>query len=283
MTHHTVTGAGGVALHVAEHGDPDGAPILFIHGWSQSELAWVRQYSDPALARFRLLGLDLRGHGMSARPTADADYADPDIWADDIAAVVGALDLRNLTLVGWSYGGAVVCDYLRRYPDAPVRSVNFVSAVVATPPGAVESPVGPKFRDALKGACGDDLGAAIDAMRAFVTAMTAAPLPQEIRERILAFSMIVPPSVRSAVLKRRSKPDWTVAAIDRPVLATHGAEDSVVFPVSSDYILEHCPDARGSRYPATGHMPFLEAPERFNRDLAEFAEAHASRDHRAPV
>lgn len=273
MTNHMVSGAGGVALHVSEHGNSTGAPILFVHGWSQSELCWMLQYSAEALAQFRLLGLDLRGHGMSARPAADEDFADADIWADDVAAVVDALDLRELTLVGWSYGGLVVCDYLRRYPDAPVRAINFVGAVVATPPGAVESPIGPAFKDHLEEACGDDLGVSIDAIRAKIDGMAAASLPPEIRDRFLAFNMVVPPSVRAATLKRQSKPDWTVGRIRQPVLATHGAADRVVLPASSDYIVDTCPAAKGSRYPATGHMPFVEAPERFNRELAEFANA----------
>lgn len=100
MRHHVLTGSNGTRLHVAEHGPRDGAPILLIHGWSQVELCWEAQYDAQDLAWFRLLGLDLRGHGLSRAPSDPEDFAEADFWADAVAAVIDGLNLEAVTPVG---------------------------------------------------------------------------------------------------------------------------------------------------------------------------------------
>ena len=67
-TVHSVQGGGGLRLHVCEWGNQDGPPILFIHGWSQNQLCWARQYESELAEEFRLVAFDLRGHGMSEAP-----------------------------------------------------------------------------------------------------------------------------------------------------------------------------------------------------------------------
>ena len=79
MKHHRITG-GGTQLHVAETGNPDGRPILFIHGFSQCSLSWGRQLSSDLADDDRLIAMDLRGHGQSDKPR-DA-YGESKLWAD---------------------------------------------------------------------------------------------------------------------------------------------------------------------------------------------------------
>jgi pimeloyl-ACP methyl ester carboxylesterase len=81
MKHHTIIGGGGVRLHLVETGDPSGRPILFIHGFSQCSLAWSRQLNSDLADRYRLIAMDMRGHGQSEKPR-DA-YADSRLWADE--------------------------------------------------------------------------------------------------------------------------------------------------------------------------------------------------------
>jgi pimeloyl-ACP methyl ester carboxylesterase len=113
MRIHTVRGGGGLALHVREWGRADGPPILLIHGWSQSHLCWARQYGSALADEFRLVAYDLRGHGMSEAPLEPEHYTDGRLWADDVAAIIQRLGLDRPVLVGWSYGGFIICDYLR--------------------------------------------------------------------------------------------------------------------------------------------------------------------------
>src|SRR4030095_14483325 len=67
MKHQTITGGGGVQLHLVETGNPNGRPILFIHGFSQCWLAWSRQLTSDLTDRYRLVAMDLRGHGLSEK------------------------------------------------------------------------------------------------------------------------------------------------------------------------------------------------------------------------
>ena len=95
----------GLTLAAHAQGDPLAPEILFIHGLRQSGLSWDKQFADPALAGFRLVRFDLRGHGDSDKPTSLDAYADADRWGDDVAAVITAAKLRRPVLVGWSLGG----------------------------------------------------------------------------------------------------------------------------------------------------------------------------------
>src|SRR5688572_27896317 len=114
MKTHTISGHGGVKLYVVETGNPNAQPILFIHGISQSWLSWKSQLESDMLKEFRLVALDLRGHGMSEKPN-DGSYADSKVWADDVHFVIESLELREPVLCGWSYGPLVVLDYIRHY------------------------------------------------------------------------------------------------------------------------------------------------------------------------
>ena len=93
-------------------------------------MCWRHQVDSALVEEFRVVALDLRGHGMSDRPLDAGRYQDARLWAADIAAVIGQLDLDRPTLVGWSYGGFVICDYLRAYGESAVSAINFVGAAV---------------------------------------------------------------------------------------------------------------------------------------------------------
>jgi non-heme chloroperoxidase len=130
MKIHTIKGATGVNLHVREYGKSNGIPILLIHGWSQNHLCWSKQYDSALKDEARIVALDLRGHGMSDAPMQADQYTDGDKWADDIAVIIDELALDRAILVGWSYGGYIIGDYLRRKGQSKIAGINFVSAAV---------------------------------------------------------------------------------------------------------------------------------------------------------
>jgi pimeloyl-ACP methyl ester carboxylesterase len=273
MTNHTISGSGGVALHISEHGDSGGKPILLIHGWSQSELCWTKQYQASELSGFRLLGLDLRGHGMSGHPTAAEDYSDGDKWADDIAAVIAELDLERPILVGWSYAGFVISDYLRKHGGNGIGGINLVAAAVILRPDAFGTLIGPGFLEHAPTACSSDLSESIPAVRAFLRACTAVPLSAEDYETCLAFNMVVPHWVRGFLVQRELDFSAVLRDCNLPLKLTHGRADNVVLPAMTEHILGQYSDAKVSWYDDVGHAPFLERPERFNRELADFANS----------
>src|SRR5262245_20065471 len=99
MEAHAITGGGGVQLHAVETGNPQGRPIVFLHGYSACWRVWGRQLSSPLAERFRLVAMDLRGHGLSDRPRDG--YADSKLWAEDVHAMIETLRLDRPILCGW--------------------------------------------------------------------------------------------------------------------------------------------------------------------------------------
>jgi non-heme chloroperoxidase len=266
----TVKGAAGVNLHVREYGKSTGVPIVLIHGWSQSHLCWSKQYASTLKDDARIVTLDLRGHGMSDAPAEIDQYTDGNKWADDIAAVIDQLELDRPILVGWSYGGYIILDYVRRNGQDKIAGINFVAAAVVLSPKAFGSLIGPGFLENAPDACRDDLPTNIVAMRRFLRACMARPVSQDDFEEMLAFNMIVKPQVRGALIQRELDFASLLESITVPVLVTHGRSDSVVLPAMSDYILKHCKAAEVSWYEGVGHAPFLEEPLRFNDELKRF-------------
>ena len=268
MKIHDVEGGGGLRLHVREWGRADGPPILLIHGWSQSHLCWARQYESALAGDFRLVAYDLRGHGMSEAPLAAEHYSDPRLWADDVEAIIDQLRLSRPVLVGWSYGGFISCDYLRAHGQDRIAALNFVGGAVTLNAGALGTLIGPGFVDHFAGATADDLPTNIQAMRAFLKASVGKPLAADDLETALAWNMLVPARVRANLAAREIDSDDVLRALEVPLLVSHGRAETVVLPAMAEHVLRICPTAEASWYDGVGHAPHLEAPERFNRELA---------------
>ena len=93
MKHHIITGGEGCQLHLVETGNPDGQPILFIHGFSQCWMTWSRQLNSDLARNHRLIAMDLRGHGKSDKPRDG--YDNSRLWADDVASVIRQLQFSR--------------------------------------------------------------------------------------------------------------------------------------------------------------------------------------------
>lgn len=261
-----VTAPDGVTLVVREAGDPEGRPVVFIHGYCQAGLSWAAQMRDPALAHLRLITFDLRGHGASDKPLAPDFYQEDARWAGDLRALIDTLALVRPILVGWSYGGRVICDHLAAEGGATIGGLVLVAAVAST-------------QRAHYGTCNrlmfemtsEDLGIAIPATRSFLRKCYAVEPDPETFETALAFNMMVPPQVRAAMAGRPANFDAPLRAYGGPVLVVHGAEDQVIAPAMSHHILTLMPQAQLALFAGIGHTPFQEQPERFNALLADMA------------
>ena len=267
-TIHTVRGGGGLRLHVREWGKADGPPILFIHGLSQSHLCWARQYESALAEEFRLVAYDLRGHGMSEAPLEPEHYTDGQLWADDVAAIIGQLGLERPVLVGWSYGGFIICDYVRAHGQDRIAAIDFVAAAVTLGEAAFGTLIGPGFLDHFADATSDDLPTSIQGMRALVRAFPVKPFPPDEVETLLASSMTVPAQIRSNLMAREIDGDDVLPTFEVPLLVTQGRSDTGVLPAMAEHVLATCPTAEPSWYEAVGHTAHLEDPDRFNRELA---------------
>ena len=261
-------GGGGLRLHVREWGKPDGPPILFIHGWSQNHLCWAKQYESSLADEFRLVAYDLRGHGMSEAPLEPEHYTTGELWADDVASIIDELRLDRPVLVGWSYGAFVISDYLRTHGQGRVTAINFVEGAARLGEAAFGTLIGPGFLDTFADATTDDLPTNIRAMRTFVRACLAKPVSDDDLETAICWNIVVPAPIRAGLAAREIDDDDILRSLKIPLIVTHGREDSVVLPAMAEHVLATCPTAEASWYEGVGHVPHLEDPERFNRELA---------------
>ncbi|HWD01128.1 MAG TPA: alpha/beta hydrolase [Amycolatopsis sp.] len=264
-----VTGSAGVRLRVRVEGPDTARPIVFVHGWAQSSLAWSAQLADPALReRFRLVAMDLRGHGASDVP-ADG-YDDPRAWAGDLAA---ALEFAgdDAIVVGWSYGGLVITDYLRVHGTARIGGIVLVGAITEIGRGRAGGRTGPVMRAALPAALAEDAEVAVPALVEFARAQSSSAVPGSFTQALLGASLAVPPSVRAALFKRDVESADVLAKIDKPALVIHGTADGVVDPSAAEYSAGKIPGAVLRWFVEAGHLPFAENSEEFNSALRRFS------------
>jgi len=270
---HTVKTPDGLTIAVQQWGQPDGPEILFIHAFSQSHLSWIKQVDSELGKTFWMVTYDIRGHGTSDKPLEPERYRDAKLWADEVKAVMDSVGLRRPVLVGSSYAGRIIGDYLRQHGQGRLAGINFVGAVTKSDPRFF----GETLRRDFPRMMSEDLATNIAGTRDFVRTLTAKPMSSDEFEVALAFNMIVPPKVRAGLGGREAKYEDVLSALKIPVLVTHGIEDRLVLVAAARYTASVVLNARLSLYEGMGHFPFFEDPARFNKELAEFVKAGASR------
>lgn len=263
----TVKTPDGVNVAVQEWGNRDGPDILFIHGFSQSHVSWTKQVLSDLANTFHMVTYDLRGHGQSDKPLDAAFYTESHRWADEVMAVMEATSLRRPVLVGWSYGGRIVSDYLMKYGDAGIAGVEYVSANTNR-----ELNAGSPALKVQAGMASESLITNLESTRAFVRLCFARPPTQDEFETMIGFNMMTPAKVRGYMGGRATPYEEILKRLQVPVLVTHGEEDKVVLIAVGRYTLKTVPCAKGSFYPGIGHSPFWEDTERFNKELTEFVK-----------
>ncbi len=271
MKTHAVTGGGGSRLHVVEAGNPNGRPIVFIHGFSQCWLAWSRQMASDLADGFRLVALDLRGHGLSDKPR-DA-YADSRLWADDIHAVIRALDLAAPILSGWSYGPLVILDYIRHYGEDAIAGSNFVGGVTKLGSEEAASVLGADFLGLVPGFFSADAEESVRSLGSLLGLCFTQELAANDRYLMLGYNLSVPSYVRQALFSRAIDNDDLLPNLRKPVLVTHGAKDVVVDPSVIDRQMSLIPRREVRLLPNAGHGCCWDDAPGFNRALREFADA----------
>ena len=122
-----VTTKDGVSLYYKDWGPRDGQVVTFSHGWPLNADSWESQMMFLASKGYRVVAHDRRGHGRSSQPWEGNDM---DHYADDLAAVLEALDLKDATLVGFSTGGGEVARYIGRHGTERVKKAVLVASVL---------------------------------------------------------------------------------------------------------------------------------------------------------
>jgi non-heme chloroperoxidase len=271
MNHHQITGGGGISLHLAETGNSTGRPILFVHGFSQCWLAWSRQLSSNLADGYRLVAMDIRGHGLSDRPREG--YADSRMWADDVNAAIQTLGLDHPILCGWSYGPLVILDYIRHYGEDDISGVHFVGAITKLGSEPAMSVLTPEFRNLVPGFFGTEVEESLRSMESLLRLCFFRELSAADLYRMLGYNLSVPPYVRQALLSRSVDNDDLLPKIRKPVLVTHGEDDAIVKPAVVEQHKASMVHAQIHVMANAGHAPFWDDAMGFNLRLRSFAES----------
>jgi non-heme chloroperoxidase len=269
MKTRTIQGGGGVPLHVVETGERSGRPILFIHGFSQSSASWTRQLDSDLARSNRLVAMDLRGHGRSGKPR-DA-YGDSKLWADDVRAVIEALELERPILSGWSYGPLVILDYIRHYGEDAIGGVQFVAGISKLGNEQALSLISPAFLGLVPGFFSDDAEESVKSLEALLRLCLAKEPSAAEWSSMMDAAVATPAHVRQALFARSLDNDDLLAKLRTPVLITHGAEDAVIDPAIVDLHKRAIPHAQAHLMKGVGHAPFWDDAPAFNERLRSFA------------
>ncbi len=270
-----ITTKDGTAIYFKDWGR--GPTILFSHGWPLTADAWDGQMAYFSQNGFRAIAHDRRSHGRSDQ-TFDGNHMDQ--YADDLAELIAALDLRDVILVGHSTGGGEVARYIGRHGTSRVAKVLLVGAV---PPLMLRTPSNPE-------------GTPIEAFDA-IRAGTAANRSQFYRDLTTPFygfnraGAEVNEGLREAFwlqgmqggikgqldcIHEFSEVDYTedLKKIDVPLLIIHGSDDQIVpIAASAHKAVEIAPDATLNVYEGADHGLAQTHMARFNADLLAFARA----------
>jgi pimeloyl-ACP methyl ester carboxylesterase len=258
-----------VKLAVQESGNPNGPPIILVHGLLGSRLNWDAQVQSPELRQYRIITYDLRGHGLSDKPSGPEPYHDGNRWGDDLAAVIQGSHVRKPVVVGWSLGGVVISNYLAKHGDRAIAGAVYVDGVVELAPGQiVDHPE--VYRDMNS----PDLKTHLDGERTFVGLCFNHRPDADTFDRLLANAAMASWDMQKEV------PTMTVFAAEGlgkarvSLLFIYGGHDALVdrrATLARAAALN--PRIVSKEYADSGHAPFIEEPERFNRDLAEFVRS----------
>jgi non-heme chloroperoxidase len=219
-----------------------------------------------------MVRLDLRGHGLSDKLADPAAFQDGKIWAEDIRAVISALRLNKPVLAGWSYGGFIICDYIRYYGQENLGGLIFVAAATEMGRDEANNLLGAEFLQLVPGFFSTDYATGSAALQQFIGMATCEELDSHTFYYLVGFNSVTLPTSRQGMFMRELDNGAVLDAIKVPSLIIQGKDDRVVLSACSDNIARHIPHASRVDYDHCGHVAFVEAAEEFNRDVAAFMQ-----------
>jgi non-heme chloroperoxidase len=270
-----LTVSDGTVIHYKDWGS--GQPVVFSHGWPLQGDAWEDQMFFLASHGYRVIAHDRRGHGLSSQPWNGNDM---DHYADDLAALMNHLDLKNAVLVGHSTGGGEVAHYIGRHGSKRVAKAVLVGAV---PPQMVKSPANPGglpidvFDGIRKSVIEDRSQFFMDLTMPFYGYnRPGAKVSQGVRDTFWAQGMQCGIKNAYDCIKQFSEVDYTpdLKKIDVPVLVVHGSDDQIVpIDASGRAAAKILKNATLLVYEGAPHGLPTTHKHRLNEDLLAFIKA----------
>ncbi|BCJ27891.1 alpha/beta fold hydrolase [Actinocatenispora sera] len=270
----SVTATDGTRLAYEEYGV--GAPMVFIAGWSLSADMWEHQVPRFVAEGYRCVMLDRRGHARSERPSGGYDL---DMLSDDIHSLLTELDLRDVTIIGHSFGGVEVAHYLARHGSERIARAVFLAACLPSmkrseanpegvPPEAIELTMAELRADRPK-------WLAKSAQAYFATHLFNDVSPALIDDTVRQCLNVAPMAaftLQEANLNAAHED--TLPDIDVPVLVLHGAADaSAPVHFTGRRTAAAIPGCVYHEYPTAGHGLYVTHADVVNTDILDFVKA----------
>jgi non-heme chloroperoxidase len=254
-----------------------GQPVVFSHGWPLSSDAWEDQMFFLASRGYRCVAHDRRGHGRSSQPWNGNEM---DTYADDLAAVVEALDLKDAIHVGHSTGGGEVARYIGRHGTSRVAKAVLIGAV---PPLLLKTDANPvglpmkAFDDIRTGVSNDRSQFFRDLSAPFYGAnRRGSSVSQGLRDFFWLQGMQSSFIAAYDCIKAFSETDFTedLKKFDVPTLVLHGDDDQIV-PIGDSAMLSSklVKGATLKIYAGAPHGMCTTLKDRVNSDLLEFIKS----------
>lgn len=268
----TITSKDGTEIYYKEWGE--GPVVTFSHGWPLNSDAWDGQMLFLAQNGYRVVAHDRRGHGRSSQASSGNDMNG---YADDLAAIIEALDLRSATLIGHSTGGGEVTRYIGRHGSKRVAKVVLIAAV---PPIMLKTPANPEglpmeVFDGLRAGLVEDRSQFYRdlAIQFYGANRPGAKVSQGTLDQFWLWSMQAGLKNAYESIKAFSETDFTedLKKIDVPALVLHGEDDQIV-PVkdSAKKSAKLIKGAKEIYYPGAPHGITATHQDQVNFDLLEF-------------
>jgi pimeloyl-ACP methyl ester carboxylesterase len=258
----TVKLGSGITLRYAERGTAEEAPILFLHGYTDSWNSF-RPVLDGFADGRHAFAPDQRGHGDSGKPAGGYEL---EAFAADAIGFLDALEIERATVVGHSLGSFVAQSLAIAQPERIERLVLVGSAA------EVRNNAG--LREFLQAVLEWPAAPGRALIREFQTGTVYAPIPEWFLDAVVAESSKVPLHVWRDALAGLLAADLTerLAEIRRPTWIVWGERDAIFSRSDQDALVQRLPNATLSVYPGVGHAPHWERREQFVRDLERFLD-----------
>ena len=271
----TITTKDGTTIFYKDWGT--GPVVTFSHGWPLNADAWDGQMLFFAQNGFRVVAHDRRGHGRSSQSSSGNEM---NTYADDLAAVIEALDLKDVTMMGHSTGGGEVARYIGRHGTGRVAKAVLIGAV---PPMLVKSPSNPEgipieVFDGLRAALFNDRSQFYKefALMFYGANRPGAQVSQGTLDQFWLWSMQVGLKAAYECVAAFSATDFTddLAKFDIPTLIMHGEDDQIVpIAITGKRSARLVKGAKEIFYPGLPHGLTATHADQVNRDLLAFVRA----------
>lgn len=268
-----VKGADGVPLNVVETGEQGKPAIIFIHGLGQSHLSWEYQLRSGLSDEYHLIAYDLRGHGNSGKPWRAIDYAAPEAWAGDLERVIRATGADRPLLVTWSFGTWVGVDFLKTHKPEEISGLVLIGGlgglIDQTPASSPELAKEGERLSRMRGSgwLGDNLEGGDSINQLFIIR----PVDPSWSRHIAAINALLPPYARPHLLARSFDNLNALSKVRMPTWLVVGDQDITLSVKDARALADRLSDARVSVFEGSGHLPFAEDKDKFNRELHHFA------------